>query len=100
MSDTPRDFPIPAFEDEDTKRFVHVREIKPIAEATRALVRLETKRAGQLSVLLWLVSGAIAVGVTLGIPFIAWLTLRVEDVAADVRVLADREHHGRPLAGP
>lgn len=99
MGDTPRDFAIPSFDDDDTKRVVIVKEVKPIAEAARELVRLETKRAGQLSVLLWLVSGAISFAALFGIPFFIWLTLRIEDVRADVRVLAtqlDSEHHIRP----
>lgn len=92
MGSTPPDFRIPSFDDEPTGQFVTVREMKPIADAAAWLVAGERKRAGQLSVLLWLVSVAI----TAGGAFAGWLTIQVMEANSH---LAAVEQHANDLDG-
>jgi hypothetical protein len=84
MGQTPRDFPIPDFDDDDTKRVITVHDFKPVARAARYLVAGEQVRRGQLSVLLWLVG----VAVTGGGGFAAWLTTKVVELQSSVAAVA------------
>lgn len=84
MSHTPPDFRIPSFDDDATGQHVLVRDVKPIADAAAWLVSGERKRAGQLSVLLWLVGVAISGG---GM-FAGWLTMQVIDLQTKIAAVA------------
>ena len=94
MSSTPPDFPIPSFDEDNTGQVVHVRDVVPIAKATMHLIKLETKRSGQLSVIMYLLGFMILFGGA----FLAWITKEIISIESGMSAVAqhvtdmDRHH--------